>query len=303
MREDESLAWRDFGRWASVRGKELTGVAVSNQGQVLHTVKKTGRFNDPDPVYRDDEAISNSGLSKLAKSAAWFQYCRRNPQGPTEALVRGIATHAAIFESLKFQNTYVQRPKFDRRFAKGKADAHQWELENQGKIALSQEDWDLVIGMRDAVLNHRVARQILAEGEAEQSIYWQSEYPHVRCKARADWLSRDWLVDLKTTQSASMDAFSTSIAKYRYHVQLAYYLDGLAAIGEAKDHAMIIAVESEPPHHVAIYAPDTDMLETGRQIYKRDLAVYAKCLLEDRWPGLPEHVQTISLPSWAKGAA
>ena len=60
-----------------------------------------------------------------------------------------------------------------------------------------------------------------------------------------------------------------------------------------------IAVEKTYPYAVAIYQLDAQALERGRELYRRDLAIYKHCLEMDDWPGYPEEVQVLSLPAWA----
>jgi hypothetical protein len=239
--------------------------------------------------------ISKSGLDCIHRSPAFFKWTRSNPSGDTDATRIGTAGHKAILEWDEFPQLYVQRPKFDRRYADGKRAYEEWSKANAGKRGLDPDDWSRVMGMREAVMGNIVARQLLAGCDAEMAILWQSPYPHVQCKAKADALQPDYLIDLKTTKDCSQRAFRSSFEFWRYHVQLAFYLDGLHAVGFPRQHAVIIAVENEPPHHVAIYAPDAETIEMGRKAYKEDLAVYARCLEQDYWPGMPENVQTISL--------
>lgn len=188
----------------------------------------------------------------------------------------------------------------------------EWLQNNQNRIVLSQDQWDQLHAMRDAVWNHPAASGVLQRGN-------------------------NMVVDLKTTDDASLEGFSKSIANWRYDVQHPYYLDGLceaieqsggelpeaAVIGAAElsaywidketgvlcrcrpdfwrgypKHFIFIAVEKKPPYAVGVYKLDEESVELGRAQYRTDLRVYAECKANDKWPGYGDKIQTISVPGW-----
>lgn len=188
----------------------------------------------------------------------------------------------------------------------------EWLQNNAERIVLSQDQWDQLHRMRDAVMAHPAAGGILEKGQ-------------------------NVVVDLKTTDDASLDGFSRSIATWRYDVQHPFYLDGLreairqsggvipdAAIAGAAElsaywidtatgelcrcrpdfwrgepkHFVFIAVEKKPPHAVGVYVLDAESVELGRLQYRADLDRFAECVKADSWPGYGDKVQTISVPGW-----
>ena len=178
----------------------------------------------------------------------------------------------------------------------------EWTENNPGRQVLSEEVWQQLHDMRDAVINHPAAGALLESypGEAEKSVYWNDKTTGVLCRCRPDWWRDDnILVDLKTTEDASTEGFAKSIANYRYDVQAAYYLDGVeAATGKRPKAFVFIAVEKKQPYGVGVYVLDAASLDLGRAQYQHDLAIYAECLANDNWPGYGDKIQTISLPAW-----
>ncbi len=194
----------------------------------------------------------------------------------------------------------------------------QW-LENNGhRTVLSQEQWDQLHAMRDAVMAHPAASRLLNHpGHAEQSVYWTDAETGELCRCRPDfWRTDGVIVDLKTTEDASPDGFRKSIAGWRYHVQAPFYMDGIAAaISQANtDDAggfptdevtatpprafVFIAVEKKAPYAVAVYALDSESMDIGRAEYRRDLRIYAECRRTRVWPGYGDKIQPISLADW-----
>jgi exodeoxyribonuclease VIII len=106
-------------------------------------------------------------------------------------------------------------------------------------------------------------------------------------------------VDFKSTDNASKDAFSKSIANYGYARQAAYYLDLAKDSGLPHTEFVFVAVEKEPPYAVGIYQLDQESIQWGRKKYTDLLSLYIKCRDENHWPGYSQEPQIISLPQWA----
>lgn len=188
----------------------------------------------------------------------------------------------------------------------------EWLKNNGDRTVLTPEQWDQLHRMRDAVMAHPAARGVLERGN-------------------------NMVVDLKTTDDASLEGFSKSIANWRYDVQHPYYLDGLreaisqsggtlpdeAIAGAAElsaywidketgvlcrcrpdfwrgepNHFIFIAVEKKPPYAVGVYRLDAESVDLGRAVYRADLKRYAECKANDNWPGYGDKIQTISVPGW-----
>lgn len=178
----------------------------------------------------------------------------------------------------------------------------EWLQNNQGRTVLTQEQWNQLHAMRDAVMSHEAASKLLAgvPGKAEQSVYWHDKATGVLCRCRPDfWREDDLLVDLKTTDDASVDGFAKSIANWRYDVQAPFYMDGVqAATGRKPKGFVFIAVEKKPPFAVGVYVLDAESTELGRAQYRADLKRFAECERTGEWPGYGNKIQAISVPAW-----
>jgi exodeoxyribonuclease VIII len=172
---------------------------------------------------------------------------------------------------------------------------------------LTKADADLVMRMGRAVFGHPAAAMLLGlPGKAETTHMWTDAATGLQCKCRPDWLTDDGriMVDVKTTENASPREFARSIAQWRYHVQAAWYLDGIEqATGTRPEQFLFICVEKKAPFACAVYAADAEMIAAGAQTVARDLEVLATCKAADAWPGYSDQIEPISLPAWMRPKA
>lgn len=248
--------------------------------------------------YHATSAISKSGLDRVNQSPAHFISWREEPQKSSPALEIGSATHTAILEPDLMETTY-HVGKIDRRTKEGKAQAE--EIEATGKKLLSEEDYGRIMRMRNSVLCHSTALDLFSCGTPEVTL--MGEFQGVKAKARIDWLislqDTTIVVDLKTTECASPEAFAKSCAQYRYHVQAAWYSDLLKAAGLEAQAFYFVVVEKSAPYAVAVYELDAESIQLGREAYQRNLDTYKACLESNQWPAYSQYVESLSLPRWA----
>jgi hypothetical protein len=101
------------------------------------------------------------------------------------------------------------------------------------------------------------------------------EYGGVHCKAMIDGMWERMLGDLKSTKDASPQVFGSEIIKYKYHGQLAWYMEGLQRNGIEVHGAQIIAVEKTDPYASACHVIGGSWLDLGRKCFEDALEVYA----------------------------
>jgi hypothetical protein len=215
--------------------------------------------------------LSNSGMGALAKSPAHYQ-TYLNAEFDTPAMRFGRLVHTAILEPHLLNIVCFDG---DRRTKEGKAEYA--ALAESGKEPVSIEDYNSIMRMRDGVLATG-----LIEGDFEVPLLWTDSETGALCKGKADIITGDMILDIKTTQDAS--DFAYSVRKYDYDRQAAFYLDGAIQNGFEANRFGWIVVEKTAPYGVKIFAASQTTIETGRAKYRPLCALYAQCCFTGEWP-------------------
>jgi hypothetical protein len=250
-------------------------------------------------------ALSNSGLKLLAKSPRHYAASldpERPDAAPSDALRRGSLLHTMVLEPHEFAHRYRVKPEgmsFATKDGKAWRDATPTGVE----IVSEDEHKAACVQARNLRALPELAA-LLGSGESEVSFFWIDEATGVHCKGRADWVFRCpsgvVLLDLKTTEDATAEAFGRSCARYGYHRQNAWYCDGwTAATGEPVLGFVFGAVESAWPHDAVPYMLDEQALTKARAQIGELLQLHAHCMATGHWPGIANEITTLSLPAWA----
>lgn len=251
--------------------------------------------------YREARGLSSSGAKKLLRSPMHYRMEVDTPSKPTASMNFGTAVHAGILEPDWFRDRVAKAPECDRRTAAGKSLWAQFLLHSAGKTVLSMDDFDRAQACIYAVREHPAASRLLDGAESEVSLFWTDGRYKVPCKARLDALKGGIIVDVKTCQDASPDGFARAMATYLYDLQAAFYCSGCEHVLNASPEAFVfVAVESEPPHAVAVYELGAASILAGA--HRADIAMerYAAAKASGQWPGYDPRINRIELPKWAR---
>ena len=239
---------------------------------------------------------------------AYFKWHEDNPQEPTQEMIEGSAFHKIVLEPETFDREFVVAPKFDRRTKEGKAAYEQFcEISKSGVSVITQEQYDMICGMRDSIMQNPYAAKLI-NGSVEQSMYFVDDMTGVRCKARPDvWRKvgdRIVVTDLKSTKSALPMFFANDVVKYGYDLQSYWYSNAVSKVlGVPIDHVdfVFIAVEKKPPYLVNVMQADKFVLQKGEADFREYIGTYEECLRTGVFYGLNgEHgiINNLSLPSY-----
>lgn len=239
--------------------------------------------------YHAHPAVSKSTLDLVARDPYLVEWSKKVPQDAEkmEALNLGDALHAIILEPHRLKSDFVAMPAFDKRTKEGKANAEAFAMEHSDQRILSADEFKQLQMMLDSVLCHPQARAILDARDAinEASFFWRDELSGLQCKCRPDrLLAHEYVVDVKTTQD--MRKFSYAVEDFRYHVQDAFYTDGLRANNIDRRMAFLVVGKTIElgRYPVQVFTLPDEATMYGRQLYRRDLETYAGFLNGVRKP-------------------
>ena len=289
----------------------------------------------PNALYHGGPGISKSGLDDISTSPLYYRTVRDNPRPSTEALEIGSAFHCIVLEPDVFKREYMVMPEGAPR----RPDARQYtakkpspetlyaigwwdnfERSNEGRKVLSNKDdpakgiwgrdtWSMIHYMRDAIMAHPEARIYLdpSAGKPELSVYtslqpYGASGARRLAKCRPDFWNMDHglLVDLKSSNDATLSGFQRSVHDWRYDVQEAWYRDLCTEAGLFNTAMVFVVVEKQPPYHVGVYQIETGWVREGRAKYERDLRVYHECMEAGEWPSIPDFTRVLPQPGYAK---
>lgn len=252
---------------------------------------KTGCVNESNKDYHEyKNAISKSRLSKMSVCPQYFKWCEENPQEPTQDLIFGSAFHKAVLEPETFNEEFaVLSSNIDKRTKAGKEEFANFLLENEGKSILTQEDYETILAMKEAVERNEYAKALL-KGKKEQSMYYIDDLTGLHCKVRPDCQTairdRFVVVDLKSCKSASPEDFMRDVVKYSYDLQTAMYKIGVSktlGIDLNNIDFVFIAVEKKSPHLIGIYEASEDIFNRGEMLYRKYLGTLKECVEINDW--------------------
>lgn len=267
----------------------------------------------PNGLYHRGPGISKSGLARLRRSPLHYRTEADNPRPETPAMQLGTAFHTIILEPDRFDAEFVPDPA-PGQYTKAAKELRE-QLRAEGKTVIPAKtdpdkgiwgasDWDTLHRMRDAVMTHPIAGVLLDPDQCavELSAYWRDRETKELCKCRPDAINtvHNLAVDLKSTIDAAYGPFARSVVKYDYHMQDAFYRDGLREAGYSVQTFVFVAVEKEPPYAIGTYTVQQSDRELGRQLYRGALRTFHECTEADEWPAYDTDVRDLILPAWAR---
>lgn len=247
-------------------------------------------------------SLSSTGVRELLVAPAKFRWNQQHPQPPKRTFDVGHAAHQLVLgagpELVLFPGTGANPEAWQK-----KDDiAHVAALRADGKVPLRRSDWDAVHAMAEALLRHPHAPKLLSRGEPERTLIWVDEATGVLCRAKADWLRPDGIVDYKSAADASLTSLRKTVWNLGYFVQAAFYLRGFRAcfpgvepffawVGQEKDAPYLVQTFQLPEHYLAI----------GDRRCTEALERYRDCAQADLWPGYPaDDIHEIEPPAWVR---
>jgi hypothetical protein len=259
-------------------------------------------------------AISSTWLKIIDRHSPWHlrSYLDSPPAEPTPALAIGSAVDCLIFEPEKFNEQFIVAPELNLRTKAGREEMAALKATAaktyQTVLKLNQhtEALETAASVRT---NPRMA-DILKRGVPQPVFIWKDPVTGLLCKCKVDWYDeKDGTVyDLKTAREGSPSAFAKAVANYGYHIQQAFYSDGIRALGKPV-RRFVFCVQEKPddrytfkadPRLMSFYELSQEDDDAGRDAYASALSAIDFCITNDEWAGYTDDIITITRPGWAK---
>lgn len=251
--------------------------------------------------YSSNEYISASGLKILKKSPLHFI---EQEKIETDAMKFGSAYHLNILEPDKFDSQYFvlddreiieillsEGSKSPRATNKYKDWVFEQETIAAGREIIDLNTKQLLDSMKNRILNHRYAKFLCSDGEAEKSFLIKAvliDDTSVLIRFKPDKINwhKKVIIDLKTTQDASENGFPRHAAEFDYHIQAALYTDLIEMIsGDGLSwQFFFIAQEKKSPFAFNIFEASPQFLGQGRYEYQQLIKLWQWCKGNNKWP-------------------
>jgi|GEM_PF-5167877 len=222
-------------------------------------------------------------------------YCALNPSDYPQAL----RTDEQIKRALKAKGepmTKSGEKKEDRikRLLDVCPDAQIWDdlvanlaQENEGKESVAYATWHLAHLAIQKTMERSESAFLLAEGLPELSIFARDPATGLMFRIRPDILRTNlWMVDVKSTASASPDLWCSTASRFGYHLQEAVYCSVFEwATSIPASGFGFVAIEWENAQISEPYDFDLETKEDSLKMFMDAKGVLADCLESGEWQG------------------
>ena len=260
------------------------------------------------------EADYHADKTTLSASSAKVLLGKRSPEDSWH-LRFGTFCHIALLEperlaeyvcldaaAIAGNNPKTGKP-YDSPTMTGKWKAAVAEAEQDGKTVVSQEDWDRMRGILDAIAVHPTAQKLLdLSTEHELSAYAEHETGAI-VRGRFDLFGPGLITDLKTTTNGDPAKFGARAYDFGYHISAANYLDLAAAHDLDVQGFAFLNAEKEPTPGGKYRISVVDLTDRAIQKGREDMAeACRRWLANGRVVDLPDYGDgfwTVDLPAYA----
>lgn len=266
--------------------------------------KFPGIYDISENEYHGGAGISRSSLLEFTNLDGrcpykyWYKKVNGTIQEEKKHFLFGHALHTFFLEPEEFEKRFLVIPKMRKNTNQYKDYIEKITPELNNRKIIDDEQYKSIQGMNKRINEHEIAALLInKKSHIEKSLYWIDRDTGVLCKARPDIISKNILIDLKSSKDLAYRSFRYGIKEYGYHIQAAMIQDGWATLtGNKIEMSISLACEKEEPWLPIIYQLNPDDIELGREMYKDALVYFKKCRDTDTWPGYKSKI--ISIPRY-----
>jgi hypothetical protein len=270
------------------------------------TQVRAGWIEDmPAGAYHEVPAMGSTLLRELLNGTPRHALASLEKPRESEAMDFGTAVHARLLEPRRYEQLVAVAPKLDRRTTAGKAAYAEFTAAAAGKTVIDAEDAEGVEMIAENLSRMRNLSRLLDRAKhREASVFANCPTSGLRIKARLDAFDQTGgvVVDIKTTRdSASPQAFRSTLARYQYGAQAAHYLrvcqEAGILSGPAVDFVFVV-IENRYPYAIGAYMLSQQAVETYRPAVEQAYQTWEAAVRTGVYPAYPDQVEAVDLPAW-----
>jgi hypothetical protein len=234
----------------------------------------------------EERPLSFSSLKQFEESAQHYVRYREGDREQTKDMIIGSAFHTLTLEADKFLEQYYVIDDTDIIAEIGGAKPtatkayKEWKQQQEGfaeindRVVIIKDDYDLIQRMRDAVLSHPEAREILnACTEFEKAVEWTNQ-EGLPMRGFLDGFGPDIFVDLKSTRNPKPYAFQRDFFNMSYDAQYAIYSEALDELFNPVKYRKVIAIGKTEPLGVSVHNVSEEVVKLGDEKYYKWVAQF-----------------------------
>lgn len=252
--------------------------------------------------YHSGDGVSNSRLKDFRKHPRLYHsyYIAKDRRRPEATADMEMGTAFDELITLGQFETCAAIPR-EALNADGHKKGKAWtefKNENDGKVLLKDEQVNTLCAMRDSLMKHDAARQLLGDitGKAQLPLRMTCPNTGLSLRCKLDALHPGMVVDLKTAASADPLKFAYACEDLGYSSQSVFYRRLAESFtGETGLRFVFVVVEKEFPFRVETYEMDSEYTAEAESELDDTLARLAECYETGVWE-LPHHGRIVTLP-------
>ena len=196
-----------------------------------------------------------------------------HPKKPTKAMANGSLIHTAI--ELREDLTrdigeyYVQEPPdINKRTKAGKLELEEFHKSIGDRIAVTEDQWNMAVGCREAAWSDIYARPYLKDARFERSGFTTINGVDVKARPDLDCYEKQrTLVDIKTRQKDKSDPESWLKDWWNNgtYIQSGLQLLVWEKLNMPCEHYYYLLVETEEPYDVNMVYLDEELMEISKE--------------------------------------
>jgi PDDEXK-like uncharacterized protein DUF3799 len=241
--------------------------------------------------YNDTKAVNSSLLKECLKSPFHGYKYLNSKHEPTPSMELGTLVHALVLKPEDGIKDFYVLEKGVRT-----NDTHRSEA--NGRTMVREQTVSEAYAIARSVRACPAAMQYLDGAETEKEIITKAT-DGTALKGRIDGIKGTTLIELKTSNDLYARDFTSTIIRYDYHLQCAFYSELIRLEGKGVDKIVIIQVTTEEPYLCSVFELSQEFIGAGMRRINKAFPI-AKALLEGWQPEQTKEVLKLELPEWAK---